>query len=1046
MGFKGKTITLALLLVAALPLAAQNGEQRDSLVRLIKAKTLELIEKGGRAYRKSVDATFLHNGTYLICDSALWNVEDKVINAEGHVKVIQEGTILTSDKMDYLIDEDLVQCRGGVVQLEDDKRNTLRTHYLDYNTRDSIAFFSRGASMRDSEGQIIESDDGSYDAKAQVFTFKGNVNMYTDSIFVRTSLLDYESAVNRANFLAPIDFWKDGNMLSARSGWYLRPEETFFFTGHVHATSEEQEAWCDSLFYYRVPNDLLMLGAAQVQDTTRDVAALANRIYYCDTLSQITMSRDAAVALMTTEEEALKDSLGNPTGRVREHRDTLYMGADLMIYRTIPFCLVDPGDTLAAHTRKADMLTDPVLEYRQKAAKAAAEAAAKAAQEAAEREGRPAPGAAVPGGPETVAAPAQEPDEGPARPAEAALEAPAESLVAPIDTLVAVSDSLAEGGSVKNGQNRQTPPAFGEGGLSKSAENDRAHTPVAREDSANAADSTPGSDAPEAHVAPAESPNAPADSLLAPADTITTPVDTIPAPLDSTKIGFLDARGNVRIFRHDIQIRCDSLRYNDLDSIARLYIDPIVWNDGNRQYSADSLFAMVVGNSVDRVALENNAFVITQESYTLFDQIKATEIMAYFDSTAALRRFDGLGGTNAIFFIKEKERIGTVNKVETKMMSALFKDGDIDRIFYFDSPKNDVYPLAQLKSVDRELKGFNWRPELRPRGRRDITSLEIRPSERKAYERHPKATFKQTDIYFPGYMKSVYKALEDAKARKDAAGSTGSKPGPATADGLPGGADKLQLPDSLAALADSLAPADSLRPAPDSLAADSLALADSLARADSLAAKPLTKAEIRAQQRAEAERKRAERIAAREARWDALDALDAEKAAAKAAKKEAREKAKLEKAAARQLKQDLADEAKLQKYIEKYRKRKAREDARAAAKAEKAAAKAARKAAVAEAAAPDSAADTLSVEASPQKGPKMLVTPAAEGGIPANSAENAGNPAANPELNPQTIDGTDTRSLPPLRSGGHPEQRGLREPALDPETAEPAQAPLQRAD
>lgn len=976
MGFKGKTITLALLLAAALPLAAQNGEQRDSLVRLIKAKTLELIEKGGRAYRKSVDATFLHNGTYLICDSALWNVDDKVINAEGHVKVIQEGTILTSDKMDYLIDEDLVQCRGGVVQLEDDKRNTLRTHYLDYNTRDSIAFFSRGASMRDSEGQIIESDDGSYDAKAQVFTFKGNVNMYTDSIFVRTSLLDYESAVNRANFLAPIDFWKDGNMLSARSGWYLRPEETFFFTGHVHATSEEQEAWCDSLFYYRVPGDLLLLGAAQVQDTTRDVAALANRIYYCDSLSMVTMSDNAAVALMTKEEEVLKDSLGKATGDVRERRDTLYMGADVLIYRTILFCLVPPDDTLAARTRKADMLTDPVLEYRQQAAKAAADAAAKAAQEAAEREGRNVPGMAVPGGRQRPAGP-----EGPALPALETPGAPApEAPASPVDSLVAPADTIA----------------------------------------------------------------APADTLTVPADTLTAPADTIPAPLDSTKIGFLDARGNVRIFRHDIQIRCDSLRYNDLDSIARLYLDPIVWNEGNRQYSADSLFAMVVGNSVDRVALENNAFVITQESYSLFDQIKATEIMAYFDSTSALRRFDGLGGTNAIFFIKEKETIGTVNKVETKMMSALFENGDIDRIFYFDSPKNDVYPLAQLKNVDRELKGFSWRPQLRPKGRRDITSLEVRPSERKIYERHPKAAFKQTDIYFPGYMKSVYKALEDAKARKGAAGNAKAdgKPGPELADALPGGTDQLQLPDSLAVPADSLAPADSLRPALDSLAADSLALADSLARADSLAAKPLTKAEIRARKRAEAERKRAERIAALEARWAALDARDAEKAAAKAAKKEAREKAKFEKAAARQQKQDLADEAKLQKYIEKYRKRKAREDAKAAAKAEKAAAKAARRPAVAEAAAPDSAADTLSVDASPQKGPKTLGTPAAEGGIPAKSAENAGNPATNPELNPKTIDGTDTRSLPPLPGGGYPEQRGLREPALDPETAEPAQVTL----
>ena len=356
MGFKGKEIVIAAALLAFLlpspsTSAAKETERRDSLVRLIKAKTLELIEKGGVNYRKSVDATFLHNGTYLICDSALWNVESRVINAEGHVKVIQEGTILTSDKMDYLIDQDLVQCRGGVVQLEDSQHNTLRTHYLDYNTRDSVAFFSKGASMRDSEGQIIESDDGSYDAKSEIFTFKGNVNMFTDSVFIKTSLLDYESRPNRANFLEPIDFWKDGNMLSAMRGWYLRPEETFFFTDRVHVTTEEQEAWCDSLFYYRKLNDVMMLGNAQAQDSSRNVAALANRIYYCDTLSQVTLSDQAAVALMTTEQVALRDSLGNQVGS-EERKDTLYMGADWMAYRTIPRCLIPPGDTLAASVRK----------------------------------------------------------------------------------------------------------------------------------------------------------------------------------------------------------------------------------------------------------------------------------------------------------------------------------------------------------------------------------------------------------------------------------------------------------------------------------------------------------------------------------------------------------------------------------------------------------------------------------------------------------------------------------------------------------------------
>ncbi|MCR5561270.1 MAG: hypothetical protein K6F58_05575, partial [Bacteroidales bacterium] len=535
-------------------------------------------------------------------------------------------------------------------------------------------------------------------------------------------------------------------------------------------------------------------------------------------------------------------------------------------------------------------------------------------------------------------------------------------------------------------------------------------------------------------LAATDIPLAPFDTLAAPADTLRAPADTVLAPLDSTKIGFLDAKGNVRAFRRDIQIRCDSLRYNDLDSIARLYLDPIVWNDGNRQYTADSLFALVMGNSVDRVALESNAFVITQETYTLFDQIKATEIMAYFDSTAALRRFDGLGGTNAIFFIKEKERFGTVNKVETKMMSAEFKDGDLDRIYYFDSPKNDVYPLAQLKTVERELKGFSWRPELRPRGPRDITTLEVRPSQRAAYEKHPRTTFRQTDVYFPGYMKGVYKAIEDAKRRKEERGRTGPEPQ---------GKDARILIDSLS-LRDSLAAADTLAAADFLAGSDSLALLDSLEKADTLAVsdsvsqateKVLTKAEIRARKKAEAERRRAERIAAREARWAVLDSLDAAKAAEKLAKQQAREKARIARQLERQRRQDLKDEAKLQKYIERYRKRKAREDARAEAKAAKAAAKAERAAARAAAKAPANApADTLApapVEAD------SLGFPA-----PPEIPDSAAIQKDIKTIQPILKNGTDNGTLPPLRSGGHPKQRGVGEPALDPKTAESPETAL----
>ena len=157
-----KRLTLLLALAAILAVQpasarAPKKEKADSLVRLMKAESIEQLMINGQQYRKAISSTFLHNGTYLISDTALWNVDTKVINAVGHVKVIQDETILTSDKLDYLIDDNLAQFRGTLVQLQNKKQNLLRTRYLDYNTKDSTAVFSYGASMRDVDGQVIDS-------------------------------------------------------------------------------------------------------------------------------------------------------------------------------------------------------------------------------------------------------------------------------------------------------------------------------------------------------------------------------------------------------------------------------------------------------------------------------------------------------------------------------------------------------------------------------------------------------------------------------------------------------------------------------------------------------------------------------------------------------------------------------------------------------------------------------------------------------------------------------------------------------------------------
>ena len=842
--------------VAAIPISAQNDGRKENMVRLLQGKSVQIItDEEGRTYRKAVDATFLHNDTYLICDTAYWRVDDNIINAKGNVQLMQEGTVLTSETLDYYVDDDLAQFRGGVVQLLDKENNTLRTRFLDYNTADSIAVFFQGASMKDKDGQIIESIDGTYNSKAKLFTFSGDVNMFTDSVFIKTTVLDYHTDTERAVFSAPTDFWKDDNMLSAEKGWYDRGSETFFFTGKVHATSQNQETWSDSLYYYRNLNNVLLLGNAQMQDSTHRTSALAEYIYYEDSLAQVTMRRKAAVAVVTEE---------------NEKTDTLYFGADTLIYYTLRMCDIPESEIRNAQTRLSDILTDPVGEYRKKAA----EEAAKKAEEAAKRkEMEERGGAVVPGG-----------DKAPAR------------------------------------------------GLGKGLGDDEFNeAPMVKPKKEEApADST-------ALKAPADSAamKSPADStaLKAPADsTLTTaPADSVAAapepPKDTTKVGFAIGLGNVRIFRSDLQVRCDSMRYCDLDSIARFYKDPIIWNEENRQFFSDSLAVLVKESRADRASLMSEAFVVTQEDSLLYDQIKGAEIIAFFDTTSALKRFDALGGATTLFYLEENGKLATVNKVECKMLSGNFKDGKLDRMHYYDQPKNDAYPVVQFPKEDRYFKGFRWNPELRPTGKEDITTLQVRPSERAEYAKKPKAVYKQTDIYFPGYMKGVYASIDARReAERRAAQRKKHEEQMQKLDSL-ALSDSLALKDSLA-LADSTAIKDSLAHS-DSLALkDSTALSDSLAvaAADSLKNLPKTKQQLREERRQARQKAREARIAAREARWAELDRKDAEKAELKRQKELKRKREKTRRALIAQQKQDLKDEQTLQHYIEYYQKKKAKED------------------------------------------------------------------------------------------------------------------------
>ena len=884
MTFRRILVAISVFLLTIIRLNAQEkSSQVDSLVRLLSAQSMELIEKDGVDYRKVTGpARFLHNDTYLICDTALWNVNTNEIFAISNVKILQDQTVLTGDRLTYYVDRDLAEFRGSLVQLEDKDHNILRTEYLDYNTRDSVAVFFNGGSMKDKEGQIIESKSGTYDSKTKLFTFIDDVNMFTDSIFVKSTTMEYNASTNKATFGYATDAWHDDNMLSSNAGWYDRNKEIFLFNKSVHGMSDTQEGWADSLFYFRNTKDIELLGNAQVTDTTRDMSALAGKMHYTDSLSQLKMTRKPAVIGVVKEKESAPD--------------TVYFGADTLIARMQMMFQVNAAEQANSKARVEALSTDAVQSYRQRAAKEAAEAAAKAAENDPNR---------------------PKPKKG------AKKSETAEASDADVDVASGKADEIPLG---------KPEAAFKSAAIKPADISQDSDTVVVKSDSVSVAT--------DSLSMAADSLSMPTDSLSVPADSLAVGTDSLAVNNDSTKVNFITALKNVKIFKSDFQIACDSLEYSGLDSLVRLYQKPLVWNEGRRQYSADSLYAVIRNNSLQKASLMSNAFIIVQEDSLCFDQIRAAEMLAYFDTTGALTRFDALGDANAVFYLQEDSVYATVNKSEAKMLYATFKDGDLDRVYYFDTAKNDGYPVAQMTREERVLKGFNWLPDKRPRGKSDITPLTVRPSERRKYAARPRTVFTFTDKYFPGYMSGVYKKIEKDKAEKAKREAARKE-----AEALKANADSTGIVNAVDSLSQALPQVDSLNKVTspvDSLSSVTDSLSNDAAAKDTLA---LTQTDPKETARQAKLAARQAKIAAREAKWARLDSLDAAKAQAKADKKAAKLRQKKLKSYLKMLDQQKVDDARLEKYKAVYLKQKEREDRKAASKAARAAEAAAREAA-----------------------------------------------------------------------------------------------------
>jgi lipopolysaccharide export system protein LptA len=201
------------------------------------------------------------------------------------------------------------------------------------------------------------------------------------------------------------------------------------------------------------------------------------------------------------------------------------------------------------------------------------------------------------------------------------------------------------------------------------------------------------------------------DSIYMHADTLTSEVDTS---------GYKIVKGfyGVRMFKSNLQGKCDSMSYSFSDSIIRLYYEPVLWSDEN-QLTSEYIEIRTKNNKIDQLHLIKLAFIVSQEDTVKFNQIKGKDMVCYFKDNE-LYRVNVNGNGQTIYYPKDKNEVIGVNKAESSDLVIFLKGNEVQEIIFYTKPDATLYPLDKAPQNELRLKDFVWLEKYRPANKEDI--------------------------------------------------------------------------------------------------------------------------------------------------------------------------------------------------------------------------------------------------------------------------------------------------------------------------------------
>ena len=711
--FLKKALTIYLLFVI-LPSAVQAQEKTKIILQ--SSERSKIITKSDITYlRKPV---FRQDNAILTCDSAVFYTKKNYFEAYENVHINQADTVnIYSDRLTYDGNAKIAHLSSNVRLL--DRTSVLTTNILDYDMGPKVGTYVNGGKIVNKDATIT-SKNGYYFANSRDAYFRYNVLVVTEQSTIKSDTLRYNTLTNWAYFYGPTNIKeKDGNLYTENGAYNTKTTYAYFGKNNLY-TSGSKSLKGDSLYYDGIAGYGKAVRNIVFKDTL-DKMLMHGQLGYYYKKDQRTVVTKNAYAGMGTNDSIIVNDVKKP--------DSLWLGADTL-------------ETQMVLQKTLKLIKGPVIKKDNELGEEVREGKA----------GEKGKGTATkPGAPaakKTVQAPAankgkQEPDDKKKLKDKSALPGTTDSLKK--DSTV--TDSLQKLPLGKIDTALKKPVIVLKKDSVKPEElKDKMTSINGKTDSIKIkTDSLKG----KAIVKATDPKTKSSLQTAVKGEKKLTVKDSLPVnPMDTVLTRIIKAYHQVNVFKSNMQAKADSLFYTSADSTLRWYKNPILWAQGSQQ-TGDTIYLQLRNKKINSLQVIQNAFSVNVEADSAkFNQIKGKLITGFFkDGKLSSMYVDG--NAESVYFTKtdDGKTYDKMNQTISSRIKIIFRNSEISDVVPIKDVEGATTPVAEIKE-DVILTGFIWKPELRPRSKRDITNPRAKPKKAAA-----KAPAKKSPVTKPAAKK-----------------------------------------------------------------------------------------------------------------------------------------------------------------------------------------------------------------------------------------------------------------------------------------------------